>query len=80
MPEIHSLTVRLPEVVYRAARRLAEREGVSLNRLVAEALADRARRSTKKRLRDAYDELGRDLAEADSERYISLQAEALLDG
>ena len=80
MPEIHSFTVRLSDVVYRAARRLAEREGVSLNRLVAEALADRAHRSTKRRLKDAYDELGRDPAEADSERFIGVQAEALLDG
>lgn len=80
MSESHSLTIRLPGGVYRAARRLAEREGISLNRLVAEALAERARQSTAKRLRDAYDELGRDAEEADSERFLAIQAEALLDG
>ncbi len=80
MPEAHSLTIRLPEPVYRAARRMAEREGVSLNRLVAEALEEKAKRSIARRLRAAYDELGRDAAEADVERFVGLQAEALLDG
>ena len=75
-----SLTIRLPETLYRAARRIAEREGISLNRLVADALADKARRSTARRLKAAYNALGRDRTEADVERYVSVQAEALLDG
>jgi hypothetical protein len=75
----HSLTVRLPEGVYRAARKLAEREGVSMNKLISDSLADRARRSTARRLERAYDDVGRDIDEADVERFISVQAEALLD-
>lgn len=80
MPAVHSLTIRLPKTVYLAARRIAEREGVSLNRLVTVAVAQTARRSTARRLKQAYDALGRDAAEADVERYIGVQAEALLDG
>ena len=79
MAETHSLTVRIPESIYRAARRLAEREGVSLNKLITDALADRAKRSTAKRLERAYEEVGRDIEESDVERFISVQAEALLD-
>jgi hypothetical protein len=75
----HSLTIRLPDGIYRAARRLAEREGVSLNRLVADSLAERAKHSTARRLRRAYDDVGRDIAEADVETFIGVQAEALLD-
>jgi predicted transcriptional regulator len=80
MATTHSMTVRLPDAVYRSARRLAEREGVSLNRLVAESLAERARQSTSRRLKSAYDELGRDKVESDVERFVGVQAEALLDG
>jgi hypothetical protein len=75
----HSLTIRLPDGIYRAARRLAEREGVSLNKLVADSLAERAKRSTARRLRRAYDDVGRDISEADVETFIGVQAEALLD-
>ena len=79
MPQARSFTVRLPDAVYRAARRFARLEGVSLNRLVADALTERARRATTRRLRDAYDALGRDAAESDVEGFAALQAEALLD-
>ena len=80
MSASHSLTVRLPGSVYRAARKLAEREGVSLNLLVVQALGERARQSTERRLVEAYEVLGRDETEADVETYIGIQAEALLDG
>jgi hypothetical protein len=79
MPATHSLTVRLPESIYQAARRIAKREGVSLNRLISDSLADRARHSTARRLQRAYDEVGQDIDEADVERFINVQAEALLD-
>ncbi len=80
MPETHSLTVRIPDSVYRAARKLAEREGVSLNRLVIQALGERARQSIERRLADAYEVLGQDEAEAEVETFLGIQAEALLDG
>jgi hypothetical protein len=80
MPATHSLTVRIPDPVYRAARKLAKREGVSLNRLVVQALGEKARQSMERRLAEAYDTLGRDEAEADVETFLGVQAEALLDG
>ena len=79
MPQARSFTVRLPDAVYRAARRFARLEGVSLNRLVAEVLRERARRVTTRRLRDAYDALGRDAAESEVESLAPLQAESHLD-
>jgi len=80
MPATHSLTVRIPDSVYRAARKLAEREGVSLNRLVVQALGERARQSIERRLAEAYEVLGQDEAEAEVETFLGIQAEALLDG
>jgi predicted HicB family RNase H-like nuclease len=38
----HALTVRLPDQVYRAARNMADRRGISINRLVQEAIAEKA--------------------------------------
>lgn len=76
MATIPALTVRLPAPVYKAARRLAEREGISLNRLVPEAIAEKAHRATRARLKHAYDLLGEDTEEADVERLLGVQAEA----
>ena len=80
MSATHSLTVRIPDSVYRAARKLAEREGVSLNQLVIQALGERARQSIERRLAEAYEVLGQDEAEAEVETLLGSQAEALLDG
>lgn len=75
----HALTVRLPEPVYRAARNMAERRGISMNRLVQEAIAEKAEKSVEERLMRAYDMLAEDLTEADVENSFAIQAEALLD-
>src|SRR6185295_1035629 len=74
----HALTVRLPDQIYRAARNMADRRGISLNRLVQEALAEKAKTSVEKRLSRAYDVLAGDPAEADIENSFAIQAEALL--
>lgn len=75
----HALTVRLPDQVYRAARNMADRRGISINRLVQEAIAEKAEKAVGERLRRAYDMLGEDAAEADVEGFFAIQAEALLD-
>ncbi len=75
----HALTIRLPDRVYLAAKKIAARQGVSMNRLVQEALADKAAQSVESRLRAAYDALADDPAEADVENVFAVQAEALLD-
>ena len=76
----HALTIRLPATVYQAAKKLAMRQGISMNRLVQDAIAEKAVESLEKRLSRAYDVLAEDPAEADVERSFALQAEALLDG
>jgi predicted transcriptional regulator len=74
----HALTIRLPDPIYRAAKNMADRRGISLNRLVQEALAEKAEHSVAERLRQAYDLLAVDSAEDDIESSFGIQAEALL--
>jgi len=74
----HALTVRLPDQVYQAARNMADRLGISINRLVQEAIAEKAEKSVEERLSRAYDMLALDTAEADVERFFAVQVEALL--
>ena len=74
----HALTVRLPDHVYRAARNMADRRGISINRLVQEAIAEKAEKSVEERLRRAYDMLAVGSEEADIENSFAIQAEALL--
>ena len=74
----HALTVRLPEGVYRAARNMADRQGISLNRLVQEAIAEKAEKSVEERLQQAYDLLAEDSAGEEVEGFLAIQAEALL--
>jgi len=75
----HALTVRLPDSIYRAARNMADRRGISINRLVQEAIAEKAEKSVEERLSQAYDMLAEDSAETDVEKLFAIQAEALLD-
>ncbi|HEX3529610.1 MAG TPA: hypothetical protein VH988_21330 [Thermoanaerobaculia bacterium] len=74
----HALTVRLPDQVYQAARNMADRLGISINRLVQEAIAEKAEKSVEERLSRAYDMLAVDAAETDVERFFAVQVEALL--
>jgi predicted DNA-binding ribbon-helix-helix protein len=74
----HALTVRLPDHVYQAARNMAGRRGISINRLVQEAIAEKAEKSMEERLSRAYDLLAVDSEEADIENSFAIQAEALL--
>jgi urease gamma subunit len=73
----HALTVRLPDKVYRAARNMAERQGISLNRLVQQAIAEKAGKSVKHRLEQAYDLLADDPLESNVEEALSVQVEAV---
>jgi hypothetical protein len=58
---------------------MATREGISMNRLVQEAIAEKAEKSVKERLEKAYDVLAASPAEDDIEDLFAIQAEALLD-
>ena len=79
MADAHALTVRLPGPIYRTAKRLARAEGVSVNALISAAIADKARRAAARRLSHAYDRLAEDAGEADVERLLEAQVEALLN-
>ena len=74
----HALTVRLPDQVYRAARNMAVRRGISINRLVQQAISEKAGTSMKDRLARAYDVLADDPAETSVDDALALQAEAVL--
>ena len=74
----HALTVRLPDQIYQAARNMADRRGISINRLVKEAISEKAEQSLNARLSQAYDLLAADSTETDIESSFAIQAEALL--
>ncbi len=78
MENAHALTVRLPAPIYKAAKRLAKMEGISINALVQGAITEKARRSASKRLSAAYAILG-DAADSDVESVFAAQVEALLN-
>lgn len=73
----HALTVRLPDSVYQAVRSLADSRGISLNRLVQEAIAEKAARTVEEDLQRDYDVLAQDPAGADVESFFAVQVEAL---
>ncbi len=79
MESTHALTVRLPGPVYKAAKRLAKMEGVSVNAVVQGAIEEKARRSASKRLVAAYEVLAGDAAESNVEPLLAAQVEALLN-
>jgi predicted transcriptional regulator len=77
---MHALTVRLPEGLYRTAKGLAEKEGISLNRHIQEAIAEKSRQATERQLREAYEILADDAEGSDVEGLLAAQAEALSHG
>jgi hypothetical protein len=78
MENTHAMTLRLSSPVYKAAKRLAKAEGISLNALVQVAIEDKARRLASKRLSAAYGILGEG-ADSDVESLLAAQIETLLN-
>jgi len=72
----HALTLRLPDQIYRVAKDMADRRGISINRLAQEAIAEKAEElaEAEGRLRRAYDVLAQDTAGADVENLFAIQA------
>ena len=56
----YALTIRLSDQVYRAAKNIASERGISINRLVQEAIAEKAEKELETRLKQAYDLLAAD--------------------
>jgi predicted DNA-binding ribbon-helix-helix protein len=75
---MHAVTVRLQDTVYSSVRQLAEREGLSLEQLIEETLAERASRPSDTTLRQAYEILAEDADAAEVEELMAAQAETLL--
>jgi hypothetical protein len=57
---------------------MANRRGISMNRLVQEAIAEKAATSMSERLKEAYDLLAGSPEGSDIEGLFAIQAEALL--
>ena len=76
---MRAVTVKLQDTVYRSARQLAEQEGLTLEQLIEEAVAERASRPSATMLRQAYEILADDAETEEVERLMAVQAEALDD-
>ena len=76
---VKQFTIRIPGHLYDQARRLARRQGTSLNQLAASGLSELTRQDGEKQLRDAYERLAVDSAEMDVESFIAAQAEVVND-
>ena len=74
------LTLRLPESLLRASRRIARKRGVSVNELLRTALRRMAAEDRADALRKGFDALGADAAEADVEPFLGAQREVVKRG
>ena len=80
MDSRRALTIRLPENIYRVASKLAQRRGVSINRLIQEAIVQQAEKSMEGRLMAAYDMLAEEDETYGVDDLLAVQVETLLDG
>jgi len=77
---IGAITVRLPRRLLAAAKHSARRRRLSLNAFVRLALEKMAAEERNERLKESYDALGSDREEADVERFMRAQREAVRRG
>jgi len=77
MATTKTLTIRLSEFEYSAARKLAENSNKSLNQLAKDGLAHLAREARRQRLYEEFTELGEDSEEASIDFASEAQAETL---
>jgi len=73
-----TISIRLPEAMYRASRQLAKRRGISLNALVRDGLAALLKAEEEKRFFDSFSLLGQDVDECDVEYAATAQGEVML--
>ncbi len=76
---LKTLTVRLPEDLYRNTAEVARKRGVSLNRLVQESLAQIIRDAHAAELYDAFSLVGEDAEETNVEFALQAQWEVVTD-
>jgi hypothetical protein len=77
---IRQFTLRLPEPVLVAAKRLAERRKLSVNAFIRSLLEGAAESDRLEALRDAYDQLGQDRTDTDVAPFRAAQLEVLRRG
>jgi len=70
------LTLRLPAGLYRTAKRLAMRRGVSINKLAQEGIERLADQEMAVKMRVAYEDLSAD-HDSNVERFLPAQAEVI---
>jgi len=78
--EKKAMTVRLPLDLYRAGARVARRRRISMSRLLQESLRQALKDEERRRLYDAFGQLGEPEEEADVEFALPAQAQVLEGG
>lgn len=76
--DVATISIRLPDDLYRASRELAEHRGISLNALVREGLSALIEAEEERRFHDSFALLGEDLEESDVEYALPAQREVML--
>lgn len=76
--EVRTLSVRVPELLYRETRLIAERSKVSINALVNRALAEVVREAQNAEMYEAATLLGEDSEMSDVEFAFGAQAEVVM--
>ena len=74
---LKQFTVRISTALYAEARRLARKNGTSINQLAASGLHELGRKEREEQLRDAYERLAETPEEMDVEQYRAAQAEVI---
>jgi predicted transcriptional regulator len=79
--EKKAMTVRLPLDLYRAGARVARRRRISMSRLLQESLRQALKDEERRRLYEAFGQLGEPGEEAEAEVEFALPAQAqVLEG
>lgn len=76
---LKSLTIRLPDDLYRKSAEAAKQRNVSFNALVRESLAETVAKEEYRLLYEAFTEIGLDASEADVEYAEAAQWEVIRD-
>lgn len=76
----HQITLRLPEQLYHRVKTLAKRRHTSINSLAREGLARLAEEELARKMRNAYEALGKATTESDTSAYFRAQSEVVRRG
>ena len=77
MADTRATTLRLPASIYEAARAVARRRRISLNRLLQDSLRAALDEDEGRRLREAFEDVARDIEDTDVEFALPAQREVV---